>query len=149
MVYNLEGNPDYDWMFTSTPQKSLGGRAISIPRGKVLGGSSAINGMVSTYPSREDINHWRELGNEGWSFDDLAPYYKKSERFDAPSRKIAQFYETDEIIDPVLHKIYGPVATSFPVSKRASADAWVKTFKGLGMQLTEDPQSGRGLGGYT
>jgi choline dehydrogenase-like flavoprotein len=134
---------------TGCSQKSLGGRIISLPRGKVLGGSSAINGMVSTYPSREDIDRWAELGNEGWSFDDLEPYFRTSERFDAPSQKIAQFYETEDIINPELHKIKGPVATSFPVNRRVGADAWVKTFENVGLKLTTDPLSGEGLGGYT
>ena len=136
-------------MFSSTPQATLGGRTIFLPRGKVLGGCSAINGMVATYPSREDIDHWNKLGNAGWSFDDLAPYFKKSERLDAPSKKIAQFYDTEQITDPELHKVHGPIATSFPVNKRAGASAWVQTFDGLGMKMTEDPQSGRGLGGFT
>jgi choline dehydrogenase len=131
------------------PQKSLGGRIIPLPRGKVLGGSSAINGMVSTYPSREDIDHWAELGNEGWSFEDLQPYFIKSERFDAPSQNIAQFYETEDVIDPGLHKIKGPVATSFPVNKRAGADAWVKAFENVGLKLRTDPLTGEGQGGYT
>lgn len=122
---------------------------IALPRGKVLGGSSAINGMVSTYPSREDIDHWADLGNEGWSFDDLQPYFRKSERFDAPSHKNAQFYGTEDMIDPELHKIKGPVATSFPVNKRAGADAWIKTFEKTGLKLTKDPLSGDGQGGYT
>jgi choline dehydrogenase len=148
VAFNLEGHPDYDWMFSSTPQAALGGRTIFLPRGKVLGGSSAINGMVATYPSREDIDHWSELGNHGWSFEDLAPYFKLSERFDAPSWKIAEFYETEQIIDPELHKVHGPVATSFPVNRRAGADAWVQTFDGLGMKMTEDPLSGGGLGGF-
>ena len=76
-------------------------------------------------------------------------YYRKSECFDAPSRKIAQFYETEDIIDPELRKIKGPVTTSFPVNKRVGADAWVKLFENVGLKLTADPLSGEGLGGYT
>ena len=105
--------------------------------------------MVSTYPSREDIDNWADLGNEGWSFDDLQPYFRKSERFDAPSHRIAQFYGTEDIIDPDLHKIRGPVATSFPVNRKAGADAWIKTFEKKGLKLTKDPLSGDGQGAYT
>ena len=105
--------------------------------------------MVSTYPSRDDIDHWAQLGNEGWSFDNLQPYFRKSERFDAPSKKIAQFYETEDIIDPELHKIKGPIATSFPVNKKPAADAWIKTFENEGLKLTSAPLSGEGQGAFT
>ncbi|GIJ86600.1 hypothetical protein Asppvi_005490 [Aspergillus pseudoviridinutans] len=71
-------NPDYDWMFQSTPQTGSQGRIFHVPRGKALGGSSAINFMLYCRPAAADIDQWASLGNHGWSWDQLAPYYQKS-----------------------------------------------------------------------
>nr|WBQ01554.1 PlmB [Aspergillus flavipes] len=71
-------HPDYDWMLQSTPQTGCQGRIFHVPRGKVLGGSSAINFMLYCRPAAEDINQWGRMGNDGWSWDELAPYYQKS-----------------------------------------------------------------------
>jgi len=148
--FNAIGNPEYDWVFKTTPQRYMNGRVISQPRGKVLGGSSAINGMMCTYSSKEDIDSWEKLGNPGWSHDDLAPYYKKFANFTEPSKKTAQFYHIDdEVIDKELHDANGPIRTSFTNNKRIGGDAWVKTFNKLGLKMTADPQSGHGNGGYS
>jgi len=61
----------YDWQFETVPQPGLGGRRVGWPRGKVLGGSSALNLMTWNRGCREDYDAWRDLGNEGWGWDDL------------------------------------------------------------------------------
>jgi choline dehydrogenase len=71
-----------DWGYETVPQKHLGGRRIHSPRGKVLGGSSSVNGQVYVRGDRSDFDHWAQLGNRGWSFDDCLPYFKKSENFE-------------------------------------------------------------------
>ncbi|SFB04280.1 Choline dehydrogenase [Collimonas sp. OK607] len=68
-----------NWAFETVPQAGLDGRRGYQPRGKTLGGSSAINAMVYIRGHRSDYDHWAELGNNGWSFDDVLPYFKKSE----------------------------------------------------------------------
>ncbi len=68
------------WPFKTEPSDALGGRTISIPQGKVIGGSSSINGMVYNRGQRADFDTWAQLGNRGWGFDDLLPYFKRSER---------------------------------------------------------------------
>ncbi|QXH54789.1 GMC family oxidoreductase [Pseudomonas maumuensis] len=68
-----------NWAFKTTAQRGLGGRHGYQPRGKVLGGSSSINGMVYIRGHHDDYNDWHALGNEGWSFDDVLPYFRKSE----------------------------------------------------------------------
>lgn len=73
------GNPRTDWCFTTEPEPGLNGRALNYPRGKVLGGCSAINGMIYMRGQAQDYDHWRQLGNRGWAWDDVLPYFKRSE----------------------------------------------------------------------
>jgi choline dehydrogenase-like flavoprotein len=68
-----------NWAFETTPQKGFNGRKGYQPRGKVLGGSSSINAMVYIRGQREDYDHWAALGNPGWGYEDVLPYFKKSE----------------------------------------------------------------------
>ncbi len=73
------GNPKVDWGFKTEPEPGLNGRAIDYPRGKVLGGCSSINGMIYMRGQARDYDHWAQLGNPGWSWDDVLPYFLKSE----------------------------------------------------------------------
>jgi choline dehydrogenase-like flavoprotein len=75
------GNPKTDWCYETEPEPHCHGRRIPIPRGKTLGGSSSINGMVYVRGQPRDYDVWRQLGNAGWSWDDVLPYFKKSEDF--------------------------------------------------------------------
>jgi choline dehydrogenase len=68
------------WPFETEPSASIGGRSISVPQGKVVGGSSSVNGMVYNRGQRADFDTWAQMGNRGWGFDDLVPYFKRSER---------------------------------------------------------------------
>lgn len=70
-LYGRTLGSEYDWQFETTPQPGLGGRALPWPRGKLLGGTSALNFMTWNRASREDYDAWKELGNEGWGWDDL------------------------------------------------------------------------------
>ena len=67
------------WGYETAPVPGSGGRAIPWPRGKVLGGSSAINGLVYIRGQREDFDHWRQLGNAGWAYEDVLPHFTRSE----------------------------------------------------------------------
>ena len=73
---------DGNWYFWTDPQKNLNDRALFWPRGKVIGGSSSINGMVYIRGHASDYDQWRQSGNEGWSFDDVLPYFQKSETYE-------------------------------------------------------------------
>ena len=73
------GNPRSDWMFKTEPEAGLNGRALAYPRGKVIGGSSAINAMISMRGQAADYDHWRQLGLTGWGWDDLLPLFRRGE----------------------------------------------------------------------
>ncbi|MEJ0074852.1 MAG: GMC family oxidoreductase N-terminal domain-containing protein [Alphaproteobacteria bacterium] len=71
------GNPRSDWMFKTEPEPGLNGRALNYPRGKVLGGSSAINAMIYMRGQAADYDHWRQLGLTGWGWSDVLPLFRK------------------------------------------------------------------------
>jgi choline dehydrogenase len=73
------GNPRSDWCFKTESEEGLNGRSLSYPRGKVIGGSSAINAMVYMRGQSADYDHWRQLGLTGWGWDDVLPFFKKHE----------------------------------------------------------------------
>jgi choline dehydrogenase-like flavoprotein len=73
------GNPRSDWCFKTEPEPGLNGRSLNYPRGKVIGGSSAINAMVYMRGQAADYDHWRQLGLNGWGWDDVLPYFKRHE----------------------------------------------------------------------
>ncbi|MFY9212324.1 MAG: GMC family oxidoreductase N-terminal domain-containing protein [Aestuariivita sp.] len=80
------GNPRTDWMFRTTAQSGLNGRSLLYPRGKVLGGCSSINGMLYIRGQAADYDGWRQMGLTGWGWDDVLPYFMKSEDYvDGPS----------------------------------------------------------------
>jgi choline dehydrogenase len=78
------GNPRADWCFKTEPEPGLNGRALNYPRGKVIGGCSAINGMIYMRGQAADYDHWRQLGNPGWGWDEVLPYFIKSEHRAGP-----------------------------------------------------------------
>ena len=67
----------YDWGYSSAPEPHLGGRQLACPRGKVIGGSSSINGMIYVRGHSGDFDHWEEAGAQGWSYADVLPYFKR------------------------------------------------------------------------
>jgi choline dehydrogenase len=75
-------HPRLNWLFETEPEDNVAGRRIPIPRGKVLGGSSSINGMLYVRGQALDYDTWAQLGNRGWSFGDVLPYFKRAERFE-------------------------------------------------------------------
>ncbi len=75
------GNPRTDWLMKTEPEAGLNGRSLNYPRGKVLGGCSSINGMIYMRGQAADYNGWRQSGNVGWGWDDVLPYFRKSEDY--------------------------------------------------------------------
>ena len=75
-------NPAANWCYDSEPEESTGQRRIPVPRGRLLGGSSSINGMVFVRGQAQDYDHWAQLGNRGWSYQDVLPFFKQMESYD-------------------------------------------------------------------
>ena len=78
----LLNNPRYSWRFDTEPEPNLNGRSLPVPRGKTLGGSSSINGMVYVRGNPLDYDTWSQFGNRGWSYESVLPYFKKSEHYE-------------------------------------------------------------------
>jgi choline dehydrogenase len=102
--------PDVDenWAYTTEPQPGLNGRAIDIAQGKVLGGGSAVNAMMHVRGNRRDFDGWAQLGNQGWSYDEVLPYFKMSESYHGPFSPYHGYNGPVSIIDirnptPILH----------------------------------------------
>ena len=79
------GNPKTDWCFSTDAEEGLNGRSLIYPRGKVLGGCSSINGMIYMRGQERDYDEWASLGNQGWSWQEVLPYFKRSERHYQPA----------------------------------------------------------------
>src|SRR5467141_776133 len=80
--FNMLNHKTLTWGFTSEPDPGTHGRAINYTRGRVIGGSSSINGLIYIRGQPEDYDHWAQLGNRGWSWDDCLPYFRKAERWE-------------------------------------------------------------------
>ena len=116
-------DPRVNWLYSTEPEPELGGRQIIQPRGKVLGGSSSINGLLYIRGQAEDFDHWRQLGNTGWSFEDVLPYFRKAE---------------DQTRGPMeLHGTGGPLAVS-DVERHPLCDAFIEAAKQAGFPQTDD-----------
>nr|BAQ25461.1 putative dehydrogenase [Neocamarosporium betae] len=140
MLSALYGDPDYDWDFMTEPQ-------IPHPRGKVLGGSSAINFCANVYPSKANFEAWKALGNEGWDAAGLAPYFRKYSRLTPPSAETKEFLSID-YINEELHGKNGPLQVSFPDIYGPFQASLAKALDKLGWCNTDDPIEGEKLGNF-
>ncbi|OCH87208.1 aryl-alcohol oxidase-like protein [Obba rivulosa] len=146
---SLSPNTSLTWNFTTTPQVGLNGRAIPYPRGRVLGGSSTINFMIWTRASEDDWDRFAEFtGDQGWSWDAMLPYMKKSEQL-VPS---ADRHNTAGEIVPELHGMHGPINISIGGFSFESDAHVINTTKELPDEFpfNQDMNSGFPLGvGWT
>ena len=119
----------FNWCFKTEPADGVKGRAIHFPRGKVLGGSSAINGHLYVRGQSRDYDTWAQLGNRGWSYDDVLPYFRKSESFAGG--------------DPATRGSDGPLHVSEIPSKHPICEAFLKGASELGLTVNPDYNSGQ------
>ena len=124
--FKTMGNPNTDWRYVTEQDPGLNGRAISWPRGRVLGGSSSINGLLYVRGQPLDFNHWRQLGNVGWGWDEVLPYFKRSETWNGDST------------DLDLRGRDGPLSVSPTSLKRDVVDKWISAAVMAGYPETPD-----------
>ncbi len=116
-------DPSVNWCYETEPEAGANGRKVFWPRGKVLGGSSSINGMVYIRGQAEDFDHWRQLGNTGWSFDDVLPYFRRA--------------ENQQSIRDDFHSSGGPLAVS-DVEKHPICEALIVSATAMGFARNDD-----------
>src|ERR1700722_15487479 len=75
-------NPAANWLYASEPEANTNGRSLPVPRGRLLGGSSSINGMAFVRGQAQDFDHWAQMGNQGWSYADVLPFFRRMESYD-------------------------------------------------------------------
>ncbi|KAF2723573.1 GMC oxidoreductase [Polychaeton citri CBS 116435] len=146
LAETLRGDEKFDWKFESIPQPGLNGRQIAQPRGKVLGGSSAINSFALLYPNRAGIDVWAELGNEDWGWNDMAKYFRSFQTVRDPSDEVKKDLP---VVSPSSKSMTGPIEAIMPLKVHDLQKAWVETFRELGLENTNDPLDGMALGGFT
>ena len=112
------------WGYETEPDEGVAGRRLVWPRGKVLGGSSAINGLVYIRGQKQDYDHWRQLGNEGWGYDDILPFFKKAEDQERGS---------DD-----YHGSGGPLTVSDIRDRREICDAFMEAAQQAGIPRNND-----------
>lgn len=118
----------YDWGYTSEPEPHLGGRKLACPRGKVIGGSSSINGMVYVRGHARDFDHWAESGADGWAYADVLPYYKRMETWD----------DGGHGGDPEWRGTDGPLHVTRGPRENPLFKAFVEAGKQAGYEATDD-----------
>jgi choline dehydrogenase len=122
--FKTMNNPKFDWMYKLEKDKGLNNRRIDWPRGKVLGGSSALNGLLYIRGDRHDYDNWKELGNKGWGYDDVLPYFKK--------------FECQENGENEYHGVDGELKVSNLRLRRKIADLFIKASEEIGIPYNPD-----------
>ncbi|KQB95894.1 choline dehydrogenase [Loktanella sp. 1ANDIMAR09] len=117
-------NPKVDWCYKTEPDPGLNGRSIEWPRGKVLGGSSSLNGLLYVRGQPQDYDRWRQMGNAGWGWDDVLPLFKRAEK----NERGADEYHGDQ----------GPLSVSNMRIQRPITDAWVAAAQAAGYKFNPD-----------
>ncbi|KIJ34490.1 GMC oxidoreductase [Sphaerobolus stellatus SS14] len=134
------GNPEYDCIFKTTPQKNLGGKEVIWRRGKGLGGSSNMNFMMWSRPGKDEIDAWEKLGNKGWNHENFIPYIRKAENFHAPPEGIIK---RDKLqVEPSWYGKAGPINVSYSEGS-FNAEPIIR------IPLVDDPINGKYSGTWT
>jgi choline dehydrogenase len=120
----LFDNAKVNWLYKSEPEPELNNRSIIQPRGKVLGGSSSINGLLYIRGQKEDFDHWRQLGNAGWAYADVLPYFRRAED---------QERGADE-----LHGAGGPLSVSNVCEPHPLCEAFIAAAEKSGIPRNDD-----------
>ncbi|EKG16591.1 Glucose-methanol-choline oxidoreductase [Macrophomina phaseolina MS6] len=136
----------YDWNITYVATADVNNRTVSIPLGKAVGGSTLLNRMLLHRGSAHDYDRWEALGNEGWSWSGLMPYFKKSEVFSPPNADVAAQYNIT--YDESAHGTDGRIHASYSPWFWPSTENYAAAAKELGINIPLDGQNGEALGAY-
>lgn len=147
-VGDVLNDPEFDWQYVAEAAPGLNGRRIKHPRGRLIGGTSAINSLALIYPSAAGIDVWAELGNEGWDWKTLEPYFLKFQTIVPPDEEVKKQSSIAHSAENI-GKSKGPIHASFPLGPTALQKTWVDTFRSLGLENVSDPLSGHAIGGHT
>ncbi|KAK7456342.1 hypothetical protein VKT23_010588 [Stygiomarasmius scandens] len=148
-------NTDYDWAYRTYAQSSMNNRQLSWPRGKVLGGSSTVNGMYLVRPNQVEIDAWASLAssdssssssNSPWAWNPFYSAMKKAETFDAPSDDIAS--EAGIEFNQASYGDSGPIHWGYPGFTFPLLSSWTPSLSSLGVPLNSDPVSGNNTGSF-
>ncbi|KAJ4396629.1 hypothetical protein N0V93_000850 [Gnomoniopsis smithogilvyi] len=144
--YGLAFGTEIDYAYPTTPQKYANNLTTPLRAGKALGGTSTINGMAYTRAESTQIDAWETLGNSGWNWESLWPYYLKSETFQVPDAEITA--STHIAYDLAYHGTDGPLYTAFSSSNTNSSYpiSMNNTYKALGVQWNADGTNGSMVG---
>ena len=144
---NENANSPIDWSYGSTPQSRLNNRSIEFTAGKIVGGSSMINGMMYIRTAVREIDCWEQLGAKGWNWDTLWPFYKGIERFVDPTPEQA---EAGAGVIPEYHGRSGDVAVSYPSQLLTGnfSSTLAAIWEALGVSVCQDANGGN-VEGYT
>lgn len=137
-------NPKFDWCFTTVPQKGANERVIIQPRGKVLGGSSATNFLVTGRASAQEYDALEKMGNAGWNWEDLLKYFKKAETFHFPAKELAQECRLGYVAD--YHGMNGPIHSTHPPTVWDLYRPTQEAFASYGISVNPDPDGGENTG---
>ena len=148
LANKLLDNDNYDWQFKTEPEPALYDRSVKHPRGKVVGGSSAINSFALLYPNRAGIDVWEKLGNEGWNWKTLQPYFEKFQAVGKPAAEVRDHLSLAHS-EEAVQRSQGPLHTSFPSRVVLMQEAWVETWRALGLLNSTDAFDGDAIGGHT
>ncbi|PHH60745.1 hypothetical protein CDD81_1283 [Ophiocordyceps australis] len=137
----------HDWAFETEPQPGLNGRRLAWPRGRVLGGTSALNFMAWTRAGKQDYDAWEALGNKAWGWNDLLPFFTKSETFEPSSGALQREHDISPLDDTVLGTS-GPICV-YRTDFQASHALWHPTLNALGVETNLCHVGGSNVGVWT
>ncbi|KAH9905822.1 alcohol oxidase [Xylariomycetidae sp. FL2044] len=138
-LLNFSTSP-YVFNLTSTPQRELLNASFRVPAGGVVGGGTTVNGMFFDRGAAVDYDAWEELGNPGWGWEGLLPYFQKSENFTRADQAFSDEFEI--LADNSVHGFHGPVQSSYPVFQWEAIKNFFSGWHTLGISTPSDPNGG-------
>ncbi|PPQ80723.1 hypothetical protein CVT25_001843 [Psilocybe cyanescens] len=140
---------EYDWLHVTTPQTSMGNRSVGWPRGKILGGSSAMNAMYLVRPAKVEVDAWQDIigdDKKRWGWDNMFNFMKKAENFHPPTEEVLSY--TNISYDASTHGSDGPMQLAYPAVMISINNNWTSSLERAGVPTLPNPNGGVTLGGF-